>query len=329
MGGRTVFALNGVSFEILRGETVGLVGESGCGKTTLAKTLLRLTEPTSGQIILKGVDITSLPESELRRHRKYMQYVFQSPYTSLNPAMTVADNVCRGMIIHGIASGRAVKERAIEVLASLNLEPDHLERFPHEFSGGQRQRIAIARALAVEPELVVLDEPTSALDVSVQAQILNLLRHLQEEYGYAYLFITHNLIIAQHMSHRISIMYLGDLVEVAPSRDVFASPHHPYTEALLSAIPPSHPSQQYGRIILEGDIPDPSERIGGCPFHTRCPYRQDRCRTEKPPMRMISSGRHVACHFPLNPGSMVGASSRTDETADVHREATTGNGRSA
>ena len=297
-GPKTVYALNGVSLDVMPGETLGVVGESGCGKTTLAKTLLRLIEPTSGQVIANGLDITTIPERELRRQRKLMQYVFQSPYTSLNPAMTVSDNIGRGIVIHGLAERSAVRERVARILETLNMQREHLDRFPHEFSGGQRQRIAIARALAVEPEFIILDEPTSALDVSVQAQILNLLRRLQEVNGYAYLFITHNLIVAEHMSHRIGIMYLGDLVELAPSRDVFARPHHPYTEALLSSAPPRHPNEKRQRIILEGDIPDPGERIGGCPFHTRCPYRQSRCETEKPPLQTIAPDRLVACHFP-------------------------------
>jgi oligopeptide/dipeptide ABC transporter ATP-binding protein len=297
-GQKSVYALNGVSLDVMPGETLGVVGESGCGKTTLAKTLLRLIEPTSGKIIVNGLDITTIPERELRRKRKQMQYVFQSPYTSLNPAMTVGDNIGRGIVIHGLAEDGAVRERVAQILETLNMQPEHLDRFPHEFSGGQRQRIAIARALAVEPELIILDEPTSALDVSVQAQILNLLRHLQEVNGYAYLFITHNLIVAEHMSHRIGIMYLGDLVELAPSRDIFTRPHHPYTEALLSSAPRSHPNEKRERIILEGDIPDPSERIGGCPFHTRCPYRQSRCETEKPFLQAIEPDRLVACHFP-------------------------------
>ena len=297
-GRKSVYALNGVSLDVMPGETLGVVGESGCGKTTLAKTLLRLIEPTSGKIIVNGLDITTIPERELRRQRKRMQYVFQSPYTSLNPAMTVGDNIGRGITIHGLAEDGAVRERVAQIFETLNMQPEHLDRFPHEFSGGQRQRIAIARALAVEPEFIILDEPTSALDVSVQAQILNLLRRLQDVNGYAYLFITHNLIVAEHMSHRIGIMYLGDLVELAPSRDVFTRPHHPYTEALLSSAPPSHPNEKRERIILEGDVPDPSERIGGCPFHTRCPYRQSRCETEKPPLQAIEPDRLVACHFP-------------------------------
>jgi oligopeptide transport system ATP-binding protein len=299
-GGRSVYALNGVSIEVHAGETVGLVGESGCGKTTLAKTLLRLVEPTAGKILLDGIDIARLSQAELRRHRKHMQYVFQSPYTSLNPAMTILDNVGRGLLIHGLARRGEVRERVARVLAELNMSAEHIDRFPHEFSGGQRQRIAIARALAVEPRLIVLDEPTSALDVSVQAQILNLLRHLQDSHGYAYLFITHNLIVAEHMSHRIGIMYLGDLVELAESREVFSRPLHPYTEALLSAAPPSHPSDKKQRIILEGDIPDPGRRPPGCPFQTRCPYRQPLCEQEKPPLVELTPGRHVACHFPLD-----------------------------
>ncbi len=302
---QTISALNGVSFDLATGETIGLVGESGCGKTTLAKALLRLVEPTRGRVVFKGVDLTALSARQLRMHRKHLQYVFQSPYTALNPAMSVQENITRGLIIHAIVPRRLARSRAAELLESLNVDPEQMDRFPHEFSGGQRQRVAIARALAVEPALVVLDEPTSSLDVSVQAQILNRLRALQEERGFAFVFITHDLTVAKHMSHRIGIMYAGHLVEVGSTQQVFQKPEHPYTAALLASIPPAHPHDARKRLVLRGEVPDPGKALPGCPFHPRCPRSESRCEVERPLLTAVATDHSVACHIPL--GSAEGS----------------------
>lgn len=294
-GDKNVHAVDGVSFTIREGESFGLVGESGCGKTTLGKSILRLMEPTEGRVYLNNLEITQLSPTQVRRLRKDFVFVFQNPFSSLNPVMTVRDNICRGIQIHGIATGKEATERAIELLESLHMDSEHLRRFPHEFSGGQMQRIAIARALAVEPRFVVLDEPTSALDVSVQAQIIKLLVEIKERKGLTYLFITHNLAVVRIFCDRIGIMYLGKLVEVDESRKLFANPFHPYTKALLSAVPTITGTQEKDRIVLEGEIPDPSNPPSGCRFHTRCPEKSAMCEHKDPPLIEVSEGHLAAC----------------------------------
>ncbi len=294
-GDRKVRAVDGVSFTVRKGESFGLVGESGCGKTTLAKSILRLIEPTEGQVYLNNLEIIKLSPNQLRKMRKEFVFVFQNPFGSLNPVMTVRDNICRGIQIHGIGTRKEATERAVKLLESLHMDQEHLRRFPHEFSGGQMQRIAIARALAVEPRFVVLDEPTSALDVSVQAQIIKLLVDIKEQKGLTYLFITHNLSVVRIFCDRIGIMYLGKLLEVSETRKLFANPFHPYTKALLSAVPTITGSQKEEKILLEGEIPDPSNPPTGCRFHTRCPEKWDVCEHEEPLLVEMGEGHLVAC----------------------------------
>ena len=296
--GQKLNVVNGVSLSLERGRTYGLVGESGSGKTTLAKSLVRLYEPDEGSILLDGLEISTLPERRLKPFRRRVQYVFQHPYSSLNPAMRVHDNLARGLQVHGMVRNRAeATERTRRLLQEVQLSPDHLERFPHEFSGGQRQRIAIARALALEPELIVLDEPTSSLDVSVQSQILNLMRRLQRDRNYAYLFITHDLQVARNLSHWLGVMYGGILVETGPAEHVFEAPQHPYTQALLSAIPSRHPRLRRPHIALKGALPDPAVSEPGCVFAPRCPAATERCRSEAPAFRATSGDRRVRCHY--------------------------------
>ncbi len=298
-GKKTVYAVNGVSFTVHRGETVGLVGESGCGKSTLGRTILRLIEPTSGRIYFEGRDILNLKGKEMRRLRREMQMIFQDPYASLNPRMTVEEIVGEAFTIHGIAKGRERRERVRELLDIVGLPRDAINRYPHEFSGGQRQRIGIARAIALRPSFIVADEPLSALDVSVQAQIIRLLEEIQKEFNITYLFITHDLRVVRHITDRVIVMYLGKIMEMAPTESLFTGFTHPYTEALLSAVPVPVPGSKRKRIILKGEIPSPMAPPSGCVFHTRCIYVQERCRKEEPALLPRGGGTLSACHFPL------------------------------
>ncbi len=293
-----VHAVDDVSFAIAPGETVGLVGESGCGKTTLGRAVIKLIEPTSGRIVFEGEDIAALSGPELRARRRRFQMIFQDPYGSLDPRLTVADVIGEALDIHGLACGAtARRQRVDDLLKDVGLDPSHASRLPHEFSGGQRQRIGIARALAVEPKLIVCDEPVSALDVSVQAQIVNLLQDLQQQYGIAYLFVAHDLAVVKHISRRIFVMYLGRIVESSVAKEICCSPKHPYTQALISAVPVVDPDAKRKRVLLSGDLPSPIHPPRGCPFHPRCPVAEARCKTEVPFLREIEPGHHVACHL--------------------------------
>jgi oligopeptide transport system ATP-binding protein len=292
--GGTVHAVDGVSFTLARGETVALVGESGCGKSTTARLVLRLLEPTAGTIRFDGADITYTRRPAMRAIRRRMQVVFQDPFGSLNPRMTVGETLAEPLVIHRTGDRAGRRARVAELLALVGLSPEHAQRYPHEFSGGQRQRIGIARALALEPALVVCDEPVSALDVSVQAQVINLLRDLQQRLGLSYLFIAHDLAVVQHMASRVAVMYLGRIVEMAPRDAVFSQPFHPYTRALLAAIPRPEPGRRPA--VPGGDVPSPLDPPPGCHFHVRCPFAVDRCRSEVPVLRPITSGHLSACH---------------------------------
>jgi len=287
-----------VSFEIAQSETLGLVGESGCGKSTVGRTILRLQEPTSGRTVFDGIDVFTLGRVELRRLRRRMQIVFQDPYGSLNPRMRIGDAVAEGIEIHRLAKRSEIPMRVAALLEEVGLDPGYARRYPHEFSGGQRQRIGIARALAVEPSFVVCDEPVSALDVSVQAQVLNLLVDLQRRRGLSYLFIAHDLAVVRQVAHRVAVMYLGRIVEIGPTEELLRHPRHPYTVALLSAVPEPDPAGQKQRIVLPGDPPSPSTPPPGCPFHPRCfhPLKSDRCRSELPLLRQVG-GTQAACHY--------------------------------
>jgi peptide/nickel transport system ATP-binding protein/oligopeptide transport system ATP-binding protein len=293
-----VYAVDGVSFYINRGETLGLVGESGCGKSTVGRTLLKLLEPTSGSIRLAGEDITALDRAQMLPYRKRMQMIYQDPYASLNPRMSAGEMVGEPMRIHQVAGRKERRERVASLFARVGLQPEQMDAFAHEFSGGQRQRVGIARALALNPELIVGDEPVSALDVSIQAQIINLLVDLQDEYKLSYLFVAHDLAVVEHISHRVAVMYLGRIVETTDKTSLFEMPLHPYTEALLSAVPiPKSHARGRKRLILQGDVPSPINPPSGCHFHTRCPYAHARCRQEAPSLREVAAGHWAACHL--------------------------------
>ncbi|MHC2433846.1 ABC transporter ATP-binding protein [Bradyrhizobium sp. USDA 4451] len=297
----TVHAVDGVSFALGAGETLGLVGESGCGKSTVARTVLRLVEPTSGAIKLDGEDIAPLSKTALRPHRRSMQIVFQDPFASLNPRMTAGDIVGEPLSVHGIATGVKKQERVAELFQQVGLRPDQMKNFPHQFSGGQRQRICIARALSLGPRLIVCDEPVSALDVSIQAQVINLLIDLQRRQNFSYLFIAHDLAVVAHISHRVAVMYLGRIVEIADKHELFADPRHPYTQALLASVPIADPKARRTAPLIDGDVPSPINPPSGCAFHTRCRYAMDRCKTERPALQAAGPGHQVACW--LNDGT--------------------------
>ena len=292
-----VKAVDDVSFSIRQGETLGLVGESGCGKTTVGRSIIRLLKPISGQVLFEGQDILKLPRDEMKKTRKNLQIIFQDPYGSLNPRMPVGDIIGEGLMVHGMRSRKEREEVVQYFLKVVGLRPEYVRRYPHEFSGGQRQRIGIARALALRPKFVVGDEPVSALDVSIQSQVLNLLKDLQQEFGLTYLFIAHDLSVVEYISDRVGVMYLGKMVEVATAEDLYANPRMPYTQALLSAIPIPDPSVKKQRIVLQGDVPSPINPPSGCPFRTRCWLAQDICAAQTPPLREVAPNHWAACHF--------------------------------
>ncbi len=297
-----VKAVDDVTFHVNQRETLGLVGESGCGKTTIGRCIMRAYDPTAGQIMYRNakgvtVDLAKLPEKELKPYRRELRMIFQDPYSSLNPRMTVLDIVGDPLLVHGIAKGKELEDRVALLLKRVGLRPEYMRRYPHAFSGGQRQRIGLARSLALEPRLVICDEPVSALDVSVQAQILNLMRELQSEFQLTYIFISHDLSVVEYIADRVAVMYVGKLVEVSETEELFYTPRHPYTEALLSAVPKADPRLKTKRIILEGDVADPAHPPSGCYFHPRCRYAKDLCKREAPPLVDIGKGHLAACHF--------------------------------
>jgi oligopeptide transport system ATP-binding protein len=297
----TVHAVDGVSFTVGAGETLGMVGESGCGKSTVARSILRLVEPTGGSIRLNGHDITRLGKAQLRPHRRSMQIIFQDPFASLNPRMTAGDIVGEPLSVHGLATGRAKQERVAELFDQVGLRSDQMQNYPHQFSGGQRQRICIARALSLGPDLIVCDEPVSALDVSIQAQVINLLIDLQRKHNFSYLFIAHDLAVVAHISHRVAVMYLGRIVEIAEKTDLFANPRHPYTQALLASVPVADPKKKSLKPMIDGDVPSPINPPSGCAFHTRCRYVMERCKVERPVLAEAGAQHQVACW--LNEGT--------------------------
>jgi oligopeptide transport system ATP-binding protein len=292
-----VKAVDGVSFAVSRGEVLGVVGESGCGKTTTGRSVLRLIEPTGGSVRFEGRELVGLPRREMRQLRRRMQIVFQDPYSSLNPWLTVGSTLTEALTLHRIARGRVARDRVAELLTLVGLSPDHASHYPHEFSGGQRQRIGVARALAVDPQLIVADEPVSALDVSIQAQILNLLRDLQRRMHLTYIFVAHDLAVVEHLSDRVAVMYLGRIIETAGSVELYRAPRHPYTVSLLSAIPAADSGRRRRRIVLQGDVPSPSEPPAGCRFHPRCYMADAICSREEPTLREVAAGHFSACHF--------------------------------
>jgi oligopeptide transport system ATP-binding protein len=293
---RSISAVDDVSFTLQAGETLSLVGESGCGKSTTGRMLASLTTPTAGQILVEGHDIATLSKAERRDLRRKVQFVFQDPYGSLNPRLTAGELIAEPALLHGIADRKNARALVADLLRQVGLSPSHAERYPHQFSGGQRQRLGIARALAMKPQVIICDEPVSALDVSVQAQIVNLLQDLQHQYGLGYLFISHGLSVVRHISHRVAVMYLGRIVEIGPKEEVFRAPRHPYTQALLASAPAPHPGHTRPQLALKGDVPSPLNPPLGCRFHTRCPFAIERCRAEIPALLGTDSGAHVACH---------------------------------
>ncbi|MFC4735086.1 ABC transporter ATP-binding protein [Bacillus daqingensis] len=292
-----VQAVNDVSFDVYEKEVLGIVGESGCGKSTTGKSILRLIEPTAGDVLFEGKDVTALSQEEMRKMRRDMQIIFQDPYASLNPRHKIEKILGEPLIVHGIGTKEERRKKVEEILQIVGLPPEHASRYPHQFSGGQRQRIGIARALIVRPKLIICDEPVSALDVSIQAQVLNLMEDLQEQFGLTYVFIAHDLSVVKHISDRIGVMYLGKMVELADKEDLYAEPLHPYTQSLLSAVPEPDPDLKKERIILEGDVPSPANPPSGCPFHTRCPHVMEECRTVVPEFREIRANHFAACHL--------------------------------